>query len=55
MSTSNFRPDMTPGPAKTTNEACCVDQLTSGSSDHDVDSAARPIRTKWDIGAFEAP
>ncbi len=55
VSASNFRLDMTPGAAKTANEACCVDQLTSGSSDHDVDSAARPIRTKWDIGAFEAP
>ena len=55
VSTANFRLDMTAGDAATANNACCVDQLTSGATDHDVDSTRRPIRGKWDIGAFEAP
>ena len=55
VSTSNFRLDMTAGPAATANNACCVDQLATGATDHDVDSNRRPVRAKWDIGAFEAP
>jgi hypothetical protein len=50
--TANFRLDMT-GTNATTNDACCVDKLTSGP-DHDVDQTPRPINVKWDIGAFEA-
>ena len=55
VSTSNFRLDMTAGPAATANNACCVDQLATGATDHDIDSNRRPVRVKWDIGAFEAP
>ncbi|MEO6952387.1 MAG: right-handed parallel beta-helix repeat-containing protein [Polyangia bacterium] len=55
VSTSNFRLDMTAGAPATANNQCCVDQLTSGGTDHDVDSKARPVRAKWDLGAFEAP
>lgn len=57
VSTSNFRLDMTAGTAKTANEACCVNKLTTGTTDHDVDHnpRPRPAGGNWDIGAFEAP
>ena len=55
VSTSDFRLDTTPGAALTANQACCIDKIDSGTTDHDVDGTHRPIRAKWDIGAFEAP
>ncbi len=54
VGTSNFRLDMTLGAPRTANQACCVDQIAAGATDHDVDGYHRPTGAKWDIGAAEA-
>ena len=55
VSPANLRLDGAAGPAKTANDACCIDKVGTATNDHDVDQNHRPRGTSWDIGAFEAP